>query len=246
MSILDSLRELSSEQLVLSHADVHVWSANQDEPIYPMEQLWRTLSTDEQQLAARFHFERDRRRYVIGRGLLRAILGRYVQMAPEQIRFAYGVRGKPALVEACGGNRLKFNVSHSDGYFLCAVTSQREIGADIEHVHVIAEADSIAQHYFSAQENDVFRQLPTSEKPVAFFNCWTRKEAYIKATGDGLSRPLDQFSVSFVPGEPARMIACYDQPEETQRWIFCALDLAPEYIAALCVEGQECSLTCWQ
>lgn len=245
MSIFDRLATLSSAQLSLSQADVHVWSANQDEPIYPMEQLWQTLSIDEQQRATRFHFERDRRRFIVGRGLLRAILARYAQIEAGQVRFTYGQRGKPALAEACGGEMLKFNVSHSNGHILCAVTNRREIGVDIEHVHVISEADSIAERFFAPSENEIFRQLPVSEKLTAFFNCWTRKEAYIKATGDGLSRPLDQFSVSFIPGEPARMVRCYDIPEEVHRWSFYALHPAPGYIAALCVEGYHCHLTIW-
>lgn len=245
MNILDRLATLSSTQLSLSQANVHVWSANQDEPIYPMEQLWQTLSIDEQQRAARFYFERDRRRFVVGRGLLRAILGRYAHIEAGEVCFEYGLRGKPALAEANGADMLKFNVSHSNGYILCAITSQREIGVDIEHVHVVPEADTIAERFFSPSENEVFRQLPASEKQVAFFNCWTRKEAYIKATGDGLSRPLDQFSVSFVPEEPARMLRCYDMPEEVHRWSFYALHPALGYIAALCVEGQDCQLTSW-
>lgn len=245
MNILDRLATLSSAQVSLSQADVHIWSANQDAPIYPMEQLWQTLSNDEQQRATRFHFERDRRRFIVGRGLLRAILGRYAHIEAAQVRFVYGQRGKPALAEVYGGETLKFNVSHSNGHILCAITNLREIGVDIEHVHVISEADAIAERFFSTQENEVYRQLPAEEKLTAFFNCWTRKEAYIKATGDGLSRPLDQFSVSFVPGEPARMVDCYDIPEEVHRWSFYALHPAPGYIAALCVEGQNCHLTSW-
>lgn len=245
MSIFDRLATLSSAQLSLSQADVHVWSASQDEPTYPMEQLWQTLSIDERQRATRFHFERDRRRFIVGRGLLRAILARYAHIEAGQVRFAYGLRGKPALAGACGGDMLKFNVSHSNGHILCAITNRREIGVDIEHVHVVSEADAIAERFFAPSENELFRQLPANQKQVAFFNCWTRKEAYIKATGDGLSRPLDQFSVSFVPGEPAKMVDCYDIPEEVHRWSFYALHPAPGYIAALCVQGQDCQLTNW-
>ena len=246
MSILDRLAELSAAQLALTHTDVHIWHANQDEPVYPIEQLWQTLSADEQQRAARFHFERDRRRFIVGRGLLRAMLGRYLQQEASRLQFCYGPRGKPSLTSEWGGHVLKFNVSHSNGHILYAIASQREIGADIEHIHVLPEADDIARRFFSADENAVFCQLPPGEKPVAFFNCWTRKEAYIKATGDGLSRPLDQFSVSFAPGASPRLVQCYDIPAEVHRWSFYALYPAPEYIAAICVEGQDCSLVCWQ
>lgn len=246
MNILDRLATLSSAQVSLSQADVHIWSANQDAPIYPMEQLWQTLSNDEQQRATRFHFERDRRRFIVGRGLLRAILGRYAHIEAAQVRFVYGQRGKPALAEVCGGETLKFNVSHSNGHILCAITNLREIGVDIEHVHVISEADAIAERFFSTQENEVYRQLPAEEKLTAFFNCWTRKEAYIKARGMGVSLDLTSFDVSLKPGDAATLLHNREDAMEVTRWQFEALHVGDGYAGAIAVEGHNWQLCTWQ
>jgi len=231
--------------LTLSSNDIHVWRAALDQPTSCFQQLAQSLCAQERVRAERFYFERDRKHFVVGRGILRTILGLYLGIEPSQLQFYYGPRGKPALTETYGGGWLRFNLSHSQGLALYAVTRDREIGIDIEHIRPMPEAEQIAVRFFSVQENAVFRTLPPSQKQTAFFNCWTRKEAYIKALGDGLALPLDQFDVSLAPGEPARLLSIKGDRAIT-RWFLQELTPAPDYVAALAVEGQGWCLTCWQ
>ncbi len=232
--------------LALSSDDVHVWCAFLDQPAASLQRLAQTLSADERARAERFHFERDRKHFTAGRGVLRTILGHYLGIEAERLQFCYGPRGKPALLATYGGGMLCFNLSHSHGLALYAVARGREVGVDIEYVHPLTDADQIAERFFSARENAIFRTLAPEQKIEAFFNCWTRKEAYIKATGDGLSRPLDQFDVSLVPGEPARLLCVEGDAAETVRWSLRAMTPAPGYAAAIIVEGHDWRLACWQ
>lgn len=221
--------------LALSSGEVHIWRASLDQPAERVQRLGQTLSGDERSRAERFHFERDRLHFIAARGLLRAILGRYSGLEPGQLRFCYGLRGKPALAEAPDGGRLYFNLAHSHGLALYAITREGAIGVDLEYVRHIPEAEQMAERFFSALERDVLRSLPPSQRQVAFFNCWTRKEAYIKAIGDGLLHPLDQFDVSLAPGEPARLLSVAGQ--EDSHWFIQALTPAPGYVAAVAIEG---------
>jgi 4'-phosphopantetheinyl transferase len=230
--------------LAISRDEVHVWRASLEHPAGYIQRLTQTLSEDERQRADRFRFERDRRRYIVGRGLLRAILGRYLNLVPGQLRFRYGPRGKPALAET--RDELCFNIAHSHELALYAVAQGQEVGVDIEHVHSIYELEQMAERFFSSREVAVLRALPPDQKQEAFFNCWTRKEAYIKAIGDGLSRPLDQFDVSLAPGEPARLLNVAGDSQEASRWSIRALMPASGYVAALAVAGHGWRLQCWQ
>jgi len=196
--------------------------------------------------AERFYFKRDRKHFIVGRGLLRTILGCYLGIAPNRLQFCYGPRGKPDLAETSGGSKLCFNLSHSQGLALYGVTREREIGIDLEHIRSISQAEQIAERFFSVQENAVFRVLPPSKKQVAFLNCWTRKEAYLKAIGDGLARSLEQIEVSLAPGEPARLLSTEGDPQSAEHWTLQELMPAPGYVAALVVEGYGWRLSCWQ
>jgi 4'-phosphopantetheinyl transferase len=208
--------------------------------------LHESLSADELERAARFHFPEHRRRYTVARGVLRDILGRYLAVPPAALAFSYSAYGKPALAQQFEATGERFNISHSHEMALFAVTCGREIGVDIEYLGRQVRAEEIAEHFFSAHERAVLRRLPTTAKHEAFLNCWTRKEAYIKAHGEGLSLPLDQFDVSLAPGDPAALLATYHEPQEVLRWSLCALRPAPGYVAALAVEGQSWQLTCLQ
>jgi 4'-phosphopantetheinyl transferase len=200
----------------------------------------------ENERAARFHFQKDRERFMIARGALRVILGRYLNMEPSQVQFSYGPHGKPALAGECAVDALCFNASHSHELVLCAVTRGSNIGVDVEHVRTGMDAEEIAERFFSSQEIATLRSLPPERKQEAFFACWTRKEAYIKARGDGLGIPLDSFSVSFSPGEPAALLGVQGHPEETSRWSLWELNPDPSYAAALAVEGRKRRLRFWQ
>ncbi len=232
--------------LVLSSDQVHVFCACLDQPASRLQELAQTLSESEQVRAERFYFEQDRKRFTIGRGLLRTILGCYLDIEPSQVQFCYGSKGKPALAPSCGRGAIRFNLSHSQGLALYAVTSEREIGVDIEHVRPLPEAEQIVKRFFSARENAVFCTLPPNQKQEAFFNCWTRKEAYLKAIGDGLARPLDQIEVTLAPGEVARLLSIADEPHTAESWSLQQLTPASSYVAALVVEGSGWHLGCWQ
>ena len=232
-------------ELTLSKSDVHVWRANLDQPAGLIQQLAEILSADEVRRAERFYFEQDRVRFIVGRGLLRTILSRYLGIAANQLQFCYSSRGKPDLVQKLGGDRLRFNLSHSQGLVLYAVTRDRAIGIDVEHIRPIAEADQIVKSFFSDYEKTVYHNLPPHQKQAAFFNCWTRKEAFIKAIGEGLSLPLDQFNVSLTPGEPARLLKIKGDKASNQ-WSIQELTFDDNYASALVVEGNDWNLSCWE
>jgi 4'-phosphopantetheinyl transferase len=232
--------------LALSGDDVHVWRASLDLPAARVQCLQHTLTANELNRAERFYFQKDRERFIVARGLLRGILGRYLDMAPDQLRFCYSPHGKPALVGGSGGDVLRFNLSHSHGLALYAITCNRQVGVDLEYIRPIPEAERIAERFFSAQENAVFRALPQNKRLEAFLNCWTRKEAYIKARGEGLSLPLDQFYVSLASGEPTTLLNIIGDPQEATRWALRKLKPGPGYVAALAVEGHGWRLACWQ
>jgi 4'-phosphopantetheinyl transferase len=204
------------------------------------------LSRDELRRAERWRFEQDRDRFIIGRALLRTILGRYVGVSPNRLQFRSGPNGKPALTQQSGGDRFHFNISHSQGLVLYAVTHHQEIGVDVERIRSIPEADQIAAHFFSPREYAEFRAVPTKLKCDAFFNCWTRKEAVVKATGNGLAWPLDRFEVSLTPGQPAQLVSVSGDATEASRWSLKTLIPAPGYTAALAVPIASCGLACWQ
>ena len=204
------------------------------------------LAADEQARAERFYFERDREHFIVARGVLRAILGGYLNRAPEELSFCYSAYGKPSLAGEFEGDAIRFSVSHSGGVALYAVTRGREAGIDIERIRSDLAVAEIAERFFSPREVAMLRTLPAEAQTQAFFCCWTRKEAYIKARGEGLSLPLDQFDVSLAPGEPAAVLGTQRDPSEASRWSLQELTPAPGFVAALAVAGHGWRLTCWQ
>jgi 4'-phosphopantetheinyl transferase len=232
--------------LTLGSDEIHVWRASLDRPLSQVRLLLHTLSPDEQGRAERFHFQRDRERFIVARGVLRTILGRYLRTAPEQLSFRYSPYGKPALAPEFSGEMIHFNVSHSHGLALYAFTRGREVGIDLERLRPNVEEEQIAKRFFSPREIAMLRALPRDLRQHAFFLCWTRKEAYIKATGKGLSLPLDQFAVSLTPGHPAALLYTQADPHAALGWSLQDLTPAPDYAAALAVEGHGWSLACWQ
>jgi 4'-phosphopantetheinyl transferase len=179
--------------------------------------------------------------------LLRTILGRYLDVAPGTVRFCYGPHGKPALIaEMAEQTGVRFNVAHSHDLALYAVTRGREVGIDVERIRAEVASTEIAQRFFSPAEVAALCALPDELQTEAFFACWTRKEAYIKATGGGLSHPLDGFDVSLTPGEPVVALRTHADPQEAARWSLRALDPGPGYAAAVAVEATRWNLTCWQ
>ena len=156
---------------------------------------------------------------------------------PAALAYREGSHGKPELDGAAGGSGIRFNVSNSGDFALYALTLRREIGVDLELIKPMPDGIDIARRFFSAPENEVFAGLGDEVRDLAFFRCWTRKEAYIKAVGEGLSMPLDRFDVAFAPGEPARILRTRGNPAEAERWTMLSLDPGPGYVGALAVEG---------
>ena len=202
-----------------------------------MQQFVPFLDPGEQARAGHYHSSQHRAEFVIRRGLLRVILGHCLGVEPGAIQLEYGPHGRPAIARPARGRSLHFSLSHSDGTALYAAAWGRAVGVDLERVRLLSEAGQIADQFFSAQESRALRELPDSEKLPGFFNCWTRKEAYLKATGQGLAHGLDDFSVSLAPGEPARLLDVQANPSEIARWSFHELLPTPGYAAALCVQA---------
>ncbi|MFL5801639.1 MAG: 4'-phosphopantetheinyl transferase family protein [Roseiflexaceae bacterium] len=229
----------------LGRGEVHVWRAVLVQPNPVVQALWRTLDQGERDRAERFRFQRDRERFIVAHGLLRTILGGYLGGAAGQLRFCYGAYGKPELAPECGA-ALSFNLSHAHELALYAITRERAVGVDIEHMRPGIADIAIAERFFSPHEVAALQALPNAERGLAFFTCWTRKEAYIKARGEGLSLALDQFEVSLTPGAPAALLDVAGDQRERDRWELQALDPGPGYVAALAVEGHGWALHCWQ
>ena len=195
------------------------------------------LSTDERRRAARFAFESDRSRFVMARATLRRLLATRVKAEPEQIEFTYGEQGKPALGGAFADANIFFNVAHCDDFALYAFSNDGEIGIDVEAVRWFADADEIASRMFSPAENEAYGQLASHEKTVGFYNCWTRKEAFVKALGNGLSRSLDSFDVTLAPAEPAKILRVESTPGDECGWTIESFNPAPGFVAAVVTEN---------
>ena len=231
------------ESVALESSVVHVWRVDLEQPQEIVKQFRNTLEEDELYRADRFHFEKDRRAFVVSRGFLRHVLGRYLHTAPEALRFSYGPYGKPALNGEHKDNELRFNMSHSRGIGLVAVTETQELGIDVEYIRADFATEDIACRFFSPCEVEAFNSLPGDQRVAAFFRCWTRKEAYIKAIGLGLSQPLDGFDVTLGPGEEAALLRA--DGADVSRWSMSDIDAGEDYAAALVVEGQIANVRCW-
>lgn len=229
----------SHSMIALERNAVHIWRASLDQPPARLEQLRQTLAEDELQRAARFVAAHDRARFIAGRGMLRAILGRYLDLRPEQLRFAYGAAGKPVLAQAAAGHSLHFNLAHSHGLALYAVTLSHAIGVDLERVRADVDVEQIAGVAFAPAELAELLALPAALRLPAFFTCWTRKEAYVKARGEGLSLPGDQFQISLAPGAPPKLLRTEWDPQEASDWSLYDLDAGQGYAGALAVEGRD-------
>lgn len=225
--------------LALDVAEVHLWQASLDGR--PADIFESFLSADELDRANRFHFTEDRTHFVVARGLLRNLLAAYLGINCAELRFSYGAKGKPFLL-LHDQTQINFNLSHSHGRAAFAFSRGRELGVDLEYVKEDFEAELVANQFFSRSEVLALRAVPAELRNQAFFNCWTRKEAYIKARGEGLSMPLDEFDVSLRPGEPAALLNNYREEREVERWSMKAIPAPEDYVGALVVEGHDWQL----
>jgi 4'-phosphopantetheinyl transferase len=236
---------LLDPRFVLSPDTVHVWKTRLDVSAATVNALLETLCPEERHRAERFHFQRDRDHCVVARGVLRSLLGHYLQLSPAELRFRYNPQGKPSLDGAAAHGGLRFNLSHSGTLALYAIALDREVGIDIEKIDPSRADRSIAENFFSAREVAALDGLTEDGAWLqGFFQCWTRKEAFIKARGEGLSLPLDRFAVSLGPGVEARLLLVDDEPEEVDRWTMFGLHPEPGYAAALVAEGTGVRAVC--
>jgi|SRR5579863_627475 len=242
----ESLWHSPQESLILGDEDVHVWRVSLDIQETYVQFLELTLATDEYARAAQFRFQKDRKRFIIARGVLRAILGRYLAKDPQTLRFCYNNYGKPFLIGESASEVLCFNMTHSHGMALYAVTQDRDIGIDLEYIDTSIACEQIAVHCFSPNEVHMFRTIPASMQHNAFFSCWTRKEAYLKARGTGLSLALSQFDVSVIPGAPAALLDTREEGQDSASWSLYDLSPDPHFAAALAVNGHPRHLEYWQ
>jgi 4'-phosphopantetheinyl transferase len=195
-----------------------------------VEQFRPFLAPDETDRGARFRFEHLQRSFILARGALRALLARYLKTAPGDLEFSYGAKGKPSLAAPAG---LQFNGSHSDGLALFAFAADCEIGVDIEAIRPMPDMEELAKRFFCAEESAELMSIPAEERDRSFFLCWTRKEAYIKATGASLSAPLDAFRVTLRPEEPARFVHFSNDRAAALAWTMHDLRPGPGYAGAL-------------
>ncbi len=228
----------ASADLTLLQDDVHVWRIDLDQAEAQLQFLTETLSSDELSRAKRFYKEQHRHRFIAGRGILRVILGRYLGIEPQQLQFYYQSLGKPVLADTFSDSRLWFNLTHSQGLALCAVSRDRLVGVDLEYIRPISDVLNLANRYFSSGEYTVMRSLPPHQMQEIFFRYWTCKEAYLKATGAGIAQ-LEEIEVLLSPAEPARL-------KIDQQWSLFELAPVPNSVAAVAVEGCGLHLKCWQ
>src|SRR5471030_1076578 len=238
-SLTPEMRKEAACSFDLCGRDVHVWTLRTGGSGAVAAKFEPVLAPVERAHAKRFRFDHLRHSFVITRGALRYLLGRYLDLHPSIIRFGFGPKGKPALASAAG---IEFNATHSGGLAVFAFTVGRQIGVDLEQIRPLTGTQHIADRFFCPEEAADIVSLPPSERERDFFCCWTRKEAYVKAIGDGLSAPLDEFRVTVHPNEPARMIHLAHDKNAAKAWTLHDLSLASGYAAALAYRDRQRSV----
>ncbi|MGV3772895.1 MAG: 4'-phosphopantetheinyl transferase family protein [Verrucomicrobiales bacterium] len=223
---------------MMERNDLHIWSADLDEPIDGVETL---LTLDELDKASRFKFPVHRQRFIHGRGILRILLGHYLGKQPQEVQIGYGPSGKPMIESA-----LSFNLAHSGQMAVYAFSFEGALGIDVERVHAIPEMSGVAKIFFSPQEYDEWKSLPASEQEVAFFNCWTRKEAFVKAVGVGISELLKEFVVSFAPGTDPELLHLDPKHGRKEFWKIISFEPAKGYLGAVAVANSEARPGSWR
>lgn len=222
----------------LSRNDIHVWSYHFDQVTIPFSQLLQVLSSDELKRADHFQLEKDKRRFILCRALLRMTISHYLNFEPGQIEFSYGAYGKPALSYPFCEDNLEFNLSHSNDLMLFAITRGHKVGIDVEHLRNIPRIELLVERYFSFKEINAFHTLPLHEKQANFFRVWTRKEAYAKAMGWGLAFPLDGIDVCW--------LVPFQNSHQAFGYSFFDLNPTEGYVASVVVEGSGYRLSCQQ
>ena len=229
-------------QPTLLQDQAHLWLIRTERLETQVERLGTTLCQAEWERAGRFQFARDREQFILGRGILRTILGRYLHQEPRALRFRYNEFGKPMLDAPAPDNTLCFNLAHSAQRMLLAITRGKKIGVDIERIRPEIDLDRLAAQIFSLHERESWNALAPDVKPRAFFNGWTRKEAFVKAVGEGLSYPLQELEVTLAPNDAAKLLRVRGDARAAEEWHMQALDVGKEYAAAYAINARDCSM----
>jgi 4'-phosphopantetheinyl transferase len=232
--------------LSLGSGEVHLWCASLEPAESEVAPLRDVLSEDECRRAADFLSGPLRNRFIVGRARLRLILARYLAVAPRAIRFQYCDLGKPVLAAPWNGGGLSFNLAHSRALAVYAVAADRDVGVDIEGIRPLTNMTRLIERWFAPEEIEQWRQLPLELRTLGFFSGWTRKEAWLKAVGSGLSFPLDQIVVSLTPEGPARIVSIRGDARAADAWWMDGNSPAPGYVAAVAVRGEPVSVSRWR
>jgi 4'-phosphopantetheinyl transferase len=230
----------------LGNAEAHLWVVALDLVPERLPDFQSILSPDEQERAHRFLNDMDARRYMAARASLRSLLGAYVGIEPSELRFTYDRFGKPGLGGEAHAASVRFGVSHSEDLGLFGFVREHRMGVDLEHIRADIDVENLAKNHFSQNESQKLRSLSSDRQLEAFFCCWTRKEAYLKARGEGMSYGLDRFEVSLAPGEPVAILRADDDPDVSRRWTLEHLTPAPGYLGAAAVETDNVTFKCFQ
>jgi 4'-phosphopantetheinyl transferase len=231
--------------LALPEPEVQLWHLDLGALSVAEDRWQQWLSADEQARAKRFLSLRARQQFVVTRSLLRIALAAYLAADPRKLVFQHSAKEKPSLGSPHAESGITFNLSHASGVALLAFSRRRELGVDVERVRRDLDVDAIARRYFSLHEERQLAAVNSEERHEAFFRCWTRKEAYLKAQGAGLSLPLEQFDVSVAIGDTNALLSTRPDPSEAARWSLREVPAGPGYVAALCVAGHEWHLREW-
>lgn len=235
----------SPANLPLAAGEIHVWRCSLAPPEDCRLALIQCLSEDERQRGDRFHFEHHRRQWTTARGFLRTVLGRYLDRPAGEVRFRFQDLGKPVLAAEQNPGDIHFNLSHSAEGALLGIARGIPLGVDLEQIRPMENMLSLANRFFAPREAQELAEVSAADRDLAFFNCWTRKEAILKAFGKGLSMPLDRFVVSFRPGESARVLQVIAQAGEADRWQLHALSVWHDYVGCVAYRGNVSPLTCF-
>lgn len=229
----------------LEKSKIHIWRADVRPSAPLLYRLKSTLCSDEVAAAQRFSFQKDQDRYITTRGVLRMLLGLYLRIDPRNVRFGYGPRGKPLLEGPSQDKNICFNISHSGDLALFAFSRNREVGVDVERIRDDISDEEISKRFFSAGERSRLRITPTQLQVQEFFRYWTCKEAYIKARGEGLHLPLNQFEVLIVPGDRLAKVRTEEESAADSQWYAQTLAPGAGYAGAVVAQGRAWECVCW-
>jgi 4'-phosphopantetheinyl transferase len=231
--------------LWISADETHVWLLSCRQPRSMLDEFWQLLDKAERLRANRFHFDRDRDRFIASRAQVRRVLAEYLCCAPAEIAYDLAERGKPRLAEQHASS-IRFNQSISGDWAVLALAPGRELGVDIERIDSLRADREMVNGFFAPGEVCALEALQEDQWLPGFFNCWARKEAFIKATGEGLSRPLDSFEVSIAPQQPPSLLSVQGYEDASDHWRMAELAEVPGYASALVVTGEIGRLQCFE